>query len=82
MEINFFTKDHTKYTSNLPFIENLKKPACASKQDRLLLTTLWYIRFQYFEIESSKISRTNCYFIKSIAPLCTKYFEVAGASFL
>ena len=27
----------------IPFISNLKKPACASKQDMLKLTTLQYI---------------------------------------
>ena len=27
----------TKFCPNFPFIDNLKKPACASKQDRLVL---------------------------------------------
>ena len=40
MEINFFPKGHSKQTSNFPFIDNLKKPACAFKQDKLELPTL------------------------------------------
>ena len=42
MEINFFTKGHSKQTSNFPFIDILKKPPCASKQDGLVLGTLRY----------------------------------------
>ena len=30
----------TKFCPNFPFIDNLTKPACASKQDRLVLETL------------------------------------------
>ena len=36
------SKGHSTYTPNFPFISNLKKPACASKQDVLELTTLQY----------------------------------------
>ena len=42
MEINFFSKGKSKLTSNFPFIDNLKKPACASKQDGLVLANMVY----------------------------------------
>ena len=45
MEINFSPKGHSKKTSNFSFKDNLKKPACASKQDGLVLTTLRYLKF-------------------------------------
>ena len=35
MEINFFPKGHSKWISNCVFIDNLKEPVCASKQDLL-----------------------------------------------
>ena len=41
-EINFFPKDQSKQPSNFPFIDNLKNPACASKQNGLVLATLQY----------------------------------------
>ena len=40
MEINFFSKE----ISNFPFIDNLKKPAYASKQDGPVLATLRYVK--------------------------------------
>ena len=43
MEINFFPKGHSRLTS-FSFIDNLKKPACDSKQDKLQLATLRYIK--------------------------------------
>ena len=43
-KINFLSKGHsTQEGSKIPFISNLKKPACASKQDVLELATLRYI---------------------------------------
>ena len=42
-EINFLSKGHSTQGSKIPFISNLKKPACASKQDVLELATLRYI---------------------------------------
>ena len=52
IKINFFPKGHIKQTSNIPFIDNLKIPECASKQDGLKLATLRYynrlmINFSY-----------------------------------
>ena len=47
MEINFFPKCHSKLTSNFPFIVNLKKPACASKQDGLVFATLRYVSVSF-----------------------------------
>jgi hypothetical protein len=32
----------------IPFISNLKKPACAPKPDVLELPTLWYVQYTYF----------------------------------
>ena len=46
MEINFSQKGHSKSTSNFPFVDNLKKLACASRGDGLVLTTLWYLIVQ------------------------------------
>ena len=43
MEINILPKGHSKLTSNL------KKPACASKQDGLVLATLRYL-FRYIVV--------------------------------
>ena len=43
MEFYFFPKGHSKQTSNFPFIDNLKKPACVSKWDRLVPPTLRYV---------------------------------------
>ena len=40
-KINFSPKGHSTYASKIPFIDNLKRPACASKQDVLELATLW-----------------------------------------
>ena len=39
MEINVSQIGHNKKTSNFPFIDNMKKPACATKQDGLVLPT-------------------------------------------
>ena len=39
-EINFLSKGHSTYGSKIPFISNLKKPACASKWDVLEFATL------------------------------------------
>ena len=41
LEINFSSKGHSKQASTI-VIDNLKKPACASKQDGLVFTTLEY----------------------------------------
>ena len=41
-KIKFLSKGHSTYGSKIPFISNLKKPACATKQDVLELATLWY----------------------------------------
>ena len=38
-----------KKTSNFPFVDNPKKLASASKQDKLVLPTLWYFRFLSFK---------------------------------
>ena len=38
----FFSKGHNTKVSKIPFISNLKKTACASKQDALELATLRY----------------------------------------
>ena len=42
-KINFLSKGHSTYGSKIPFISNLKKPACASKQDVLEHATLGYL---------------------------------------
>ena len=47
MEINFFPKCHSKSKSNFPFIVNLKKRACASKQDGLVFATLLYVSVSF-----------------------------------
>ena len=39
MKMNFFPKGHSTSASKIPFISNLKKAPCASKQDRLVLAT-------------------------------------------
>ena len=39
-EINFLSKGHSTQGLKIPFISNLKKPACASKRDVLELATL------------------------------------------
>ena len=38
------SKGHSTQGSKIPFISNLKKPACASKQDMLELATLWLVK--------------------------------------
>ena len=43
-EINFLSKGHSIKRPKIPFIRNVKKPACASKQDVLELATLQYIK--------------------------------------
>ena len=43
MVISFFQKGHSEETLNFPFIDNLKKLACASKRDGLVLVTLRYL---------------------------------------
>ena len=40
-EINFLTKGLSTEGLKIPFINNLKKPECVSKQDMIELTTLW-----------------------------------------
>ena len=35
LEINFLSKGHSTLGSKIPFISNLKNPACPSKQDVL-----------------------------------------------
>ena len=40
MEINFFQKGHSKSTSNFSITDNLKKTACTSNGDWLVITTL------------------------------------------
>ena len=42
-EINFLSKGHSTQGSDIPFMSNLKKPACASKRDLKELATLRYI---------------------------------------
>ena len=39
-EINFSSEGHSKSILNIPFIDILKKTACASKQDVLVHVTL------------------------------------------
>ena len=71
------TKCHSKKKENL-FIDNLKKPACASKQEGIVLLTLRYsnipgkatnkIRWKWFnsiKIHPKRISESK----KTIAPL-------------
>ena len=41
IEIKFFPNGHSKQISNFPSIDNLKKAACASKQNVLVLANLW-----------------------------------------
>ena len=41
-KIKFLTKDQNSYASKIPFIDNLKRLACASKQDLLELAILEY----------------------------------------
>ena len=42
------SKGHSTQGSKIPFISNLKKPACASKPDILELTTLRYTFIETF----------------------------------
>ena len=43
IEINFSQKDTVNKRSNFPFMENLIKTVCASKQDKLIITSLRYL---------------------------------------
>ena len=47
LKINFLSKGHSTYGSNIPLISNLKKPACVSKQAVLELATLRYNTFTF-----------------------------------
>ena len=40
LKIKFLPKGHSTKASKIPFIDNLKRPACASNWDMLELTTL------------------------------------------
>ena len=45
---NFFlSKGHSTYGSKISFINNLKKPACAVKQEVLELATLRYLNMKF-----------------------------------
>ena len=41
-EINFLPKGHSTEALKISFIDNLERPACASKQDQLVLATIRY----------------------------------------
>ena len=43
IEFNFSQKDTVNKRSNFPFMENLIKTVCASKQDKLIITSLRYL---------------------------------------
>ena len=58
-----FSKFPFHFMSNFPFLVNLKKPACAFKQDGLVLATLWYFTANIYIGNTMKppIVQWNCY---------------------
>ena len=71
MFIYFLPKGHSTKASKIPFIDNLKRSACASKRDGLVLPTIRYI-----EANAKGTSKIKRWFLKN--EICANFEHCAG----
>ena len=80
-KINFLPKGHSTWASKIPFISNLKRPACASIPDGLELATIryfnknkkwFYVRCFLFPRQKWKINNTLHNIFLTSPPKTTK----------
>ena len=80
-EINFLSKGHSTQQSKIPFIRNLKKPACTSK---LRTCNVLYFKCMYFlqHWKSHDKSQIVCFLLVKINNDLTKTFPYLLTFFL